>query len=145
MTLVSHCRHPKSYVYELANPTIAVSPDTAIAIAFGLLSAVISTVGVLIAYLTLRTMSIDPSSRRNIPCPTPPHLQRLISWPDTARSRNLEKGTHLYRHEHVFPDQSLSMRSAAAVSKDGHRGKTTDSKGFQPTSIEEGDLKRRHD
>jgi len=42
--------------------TLAVSSDTAIAIAFGLISISISLLGVWISYLTLRAMSADSST-----------------------------------------------------------------------------------
>jgi hypothetical protein len=49
----------QSYEFVL---TIAVSSDTAIAIAFGLISISISLLGVWISYLTLRAMSADSST-----------------------------------------------------------------------------------
>ena len=47
-----------------------MAPDTVIAIAFGLLSTVISTVGALIAYLTLRAMGPENSSSSEDSYPT---------------------------------------------------------------------------
>lgn len=48
-----------SYVYIPLLTVILVSPDTSIAIAFGILSTVISVLGVWIGYLTLRAMAFE--------------------------------------------------------------------------------------
>ncbi|KAN0098360.1 hypothetical protein V8E51_014023 [Hyaloscypha variabilis] len=44
-----------------------VSTDTAISLAFGIISIFISLLGVWISYLTLRAMNLDPRSDSNQP------------------------------------------------------------------------------
>lgn len=48
---------------------VAVSPDTAIAITFGLISIVLSFLSLLVAYLTLKAMSTTTSTYRLHPFP----------------------------------------------------------------------------
>jgi hypothetical protein len=50
--------------YHFSANSEAVSPDATIAIVFGLIGAIMSFVGVVIAYLTLRSMNIE---KRTLP------------------------------------------------------------------------------
>ena len=57
------------FLYNISAHSMIVSSDTAIALAFGLLSTIIGLLGLLVGYLTLRAMPLGRYATRE-----PPHI-----------------------------------------------------------------------
>ncbi|KAG4425136.1 hypothetical protein IFR04_001703 [Cadophora malorum] len=79
-----------------------VSIETAVAIAFGLLSAILSLIAIIIGYLTLRFMTTET---RNYP------------------NENTLSSGHILRHEHTYimgmPDKEFDRRRDLGIATPG--------------------------
>ena len=75
-----------------------VSPDTAIAIAFGVLSTFISLVGVLVGYLTFRNKAFNNGTLDQFQLS--PAIGLMKSWMLGPSAAHTEY-THIHRHEHM--------------------------------------------